>query len=78
MADIVDLETISKLKVPVDKVMRGINKAHEDKPFERVVFIGTYDDGRVYYAFSDPDGGTTLWDLEKLKWGLMKVSDDDD
>ena len=43
--------------------------------FDRVIVIGVTKEGEEYFASSDPDGGTFLWDLERARYGLMKVTD---
>lgn len=45
--------------------------------FERVAIIGQLENGEEYAACSDPDGGTLLWDMERVKWRLMKFADED-
>lgn len=74
MGEVIDAKFISRIEIPVDKVINGVVQAQTDCPFKRVLFIGTYEDGEVYYAFSDPDGGTAMWDMELLKFALLKVA----
>jgi hypothetical protein len=74
MGDVIEAHFISRVHIPVDKVVHGIVQAQTDCPFKRVLFIGVYEDGEVYYAFSDPDGGTAMWDMELLKFALVKVA----
>ena len=74
MGEVIKPHFITKLPIPVDRVIHELLEAHTDYPFKRVLCIGVYDDGETYYAFSDPDGGTAMWDMELLKFALVKVA----
>lgn len=78
MGDVVNLGMITSLPTPVGRVIDDFVEAHRSTPFKRVLVIGVYDDGDVYYGFSDPDGGTAMWDMELLKHALVKVATDKD
>lgn len=71
MSNVVDLNCISSLPLQPERVLA---KASGQK-FERVLIIGITEDGAEYFASSDPDGGTAVWDLERAKHKLMRVAD---
>lgn len=76
--NVVRLPVITRLCVPVDTVLEGVNEHHATTPFKRVLVIGFDEDENEYFASSDPDGGTALWDLERCRYKLMKLTDGDD
>lgn len=70
--NVVDLPVITRLPIPPQKVLAKASQVE----FERVLIIGITQEGREYFAMSDPDGGTTLWDMERAKHRLMQVVDE--
>lgn len=68
MGNVVDLNVITKLDVPADKVL----KAATGK-LETAIVIGYDKDGDFYFASSKADGGDVLWLLETAKKELMDV-----
>ena len=72
MSNIIDLPVITTL--PIDP-KRVLTKAC-DVDFERVMIIGYTKDGDEYFASSEADGGTCLWDMERAKHALMRIADD--
>ena len=44
--------------------------------FERVTIVGMLNDGEEYFAASDADGGSVLWDLERAKLKLLRMPDE--
>lgn len=72
MSNVVDLPVITCLPLDPKRVIAGAAN-HE---FKRVMIIGVLEDGDEYFASSDPDGGTLLWDMERTRHALMKVADD--
>lgn len=75
--NVVGLGTMTKLPLPVEKVLAEALKSHEVKPFDRVIVIGMYEEDSAdeYFASSDPDAGTCLFDMERFKHELMKQAD---
>jgi hypothetical protein len=74
MAEIVELDMITRLDIPVERILK---KALE-KGLKNVVLAGFTEDGDEYFASSVADGGAALWLLERCKWRLMKEVDPED
>ena len=72
MSNVVDLPVITSLPIDTKRVLA---KAVE-REFERVIIIGVTKEGDEYFASSEPDGGTILWDMERVRHALMKIADD--
>jgi len=71
MSNVVAFTGITSLPVEPDRVLTAaLGK------LERVLIVGADKDGNEYFASSDPDGGTCLWDMERAKHKLMKIADD--
>lgn len=70
------LPVVTRLPCPPERILKGAIKAHEESPFQRVLIIGVTGAGSEYFACSDPDGGTALWDMERTRHKLMKIVDD--
>lgn len=60
--------------LPTDPA-RVLSYAAKQK-FSRVVIVGALDNGEEYFASSDADGGSILWDLERVKLRLLRVPDE--
>lgn len=73
MAEIVDLDVVTRLDVPAERILK---KALE-RGMESVVVVGYDKDGNEYFASSVADGGTVLWLLERCRWKLMKGAEPD-
>jgi hypothetical protein len=71
MGEVIDLPMITRLDLPAERVLA---KACEHK-FQRVLVIGVLEDGSEYVAASAADGGTLLWDMERVRWKLMELAD---
>lgn len=71
MGEIIDLPVITTL--PIDP-QRVLAKAC-DVEFDRVMIIGRTADGDEYFASSEADGGTCLWDMERARHALMRIAD---
>jgi len=67
--DLVDLPVLTRLDVPVTRVLEGVVEAEVD----RVVVIGWDSDGELYFASSFANGPEILWLLELAKKELMEV-----
>lgn len=71
MGDVVKLRTITFAELnPDDVLQEAIGK------LERVTIIGHTKDGEEYLAFSDPESGVVVWDLERAKHMIVKASDE--
>lgn len=70
MSNVVDLNVITTLPLDPDRVLQGaVGK------LDRVIVIGIDKDGEEYFASSEADGGTAVWDLERAKIKLLRCAD---
>lgn len=70
MSNVVDLNVITTLPLNPDRLLeKAIGQ------LERVIIIGIDKDGAEYFASSEPDGGTVIWDLERSKLKLLRLAD---
>lgn len=58
--------------IPVDKVLEAAIGELKD-----VVIIGTYKDGREFFASSIADGPNVNWMLDRAKKALIEIIDED-
>lgn len=72
MGEVVNWRGITTLPLDPERVI----DAAKGK-LERVVIIGRTVDGEEYFASSEADGGTVMWDLERAKLRLLRTADDD-
>ena len=73
MGKVVDLPVVTTLSSDPDRVLE---KAIGN--LKRVVVIGVEHDGTEWFASSDPDGGSILWDMERVRFKLMKIAEGED
>ena len=73
MGEVVELNVITTLSIPPERILR---KASEEE-FDRVLIIGVTKDGSYYFASSEPDGGIVLWDMERARYKLMQIAEGD-
>lgn len=71
-AEILRFNGITRLPLDPNQVLEGAI----DGDLKSVVIIGYTQDGEFWFASSDPDGPSVLWDLEKAKQALLDVSVD--
>ncbi len=71
-ADVVNFPGITKLDLPVERILEGATKAE----LTGVVVLGYTQDGRLYAASSWADGGEVLWLMELTKRKLMTIAED--
>jgi hypothetical protein len=71
MGEVVELDVVTRLDIPAERVLR---QATEDN-LESAVVIG-YRDGEFYFASSLADGGDVLWLLELAKRKLFETADE--
>ena len=70
MGEVVDLNVITTLSLDPDRLLeKAIGK------LDRVIIIGIDKDGDEYFASSEADGGTVLWDIERTKLKILRVAD---
>lgn len=69
MGDVVILNVVTRLDIPVKRVLEGSLK--ED--LEEVVVIGYDKEGEFYFASNKADGSSVLWLLEQAKKELLNV-----
>ena len=72
MSNVVILDLVTRLDVPADRVLEAaIGQLTE------VVITGFDKEGNEYFASSVADGGSTLWHLERAKYKLLRLADED-
>jgi len=72
MTNIINFTGITKLDLPVDRIIKGA----VDAGLTEIVIIGYDKDGEEYFASSIADGGSVLWHLERSKKKLLEIPDD--
>lgn len=72
MGEVVDLNVITTLPCDPDRVLSSAVGQ-----LDRVVIVGITKDGDEYFASSDPDGGTIIWDMERAKLKLLRLADEE-
>ena len=72
MGKVIPLGMVTRLDLPVERVLDGAKESCPDG----VVILGYDADGEPYFASSIADGGEVLWLLEKLKLKLLNVEVD--
>ena len=60
----------TSLPIPVERVLNAALEA----PLKCVVVVGEDEEGGLYFASSEADGGTVLWWMEKARLALMNIS----
>jgi hypothetical protein len=73
MGKVIDLPVITRLDLPPKRVLARAAK----RTFQRVLVIGVLEDGSEFVAASAADGGTLLWDMERVRHKLMRIADGD-
>jgi len=68
MGKVIPLGCVTKLELPVDRVLEAAKEQ-----LEGVVILGYDNDGNSYFASTYADGGDVLWLLEKCKKALLDV-----
>ena len=72
MGDVVELPVITKLAIPVKRILTRAQKADLDL----VIVIGVTKEGELYFCASEANGGDNLWWIEKAKKALLAIGDD--
>lgn len=72
MGDVISAGIVTKLAIDPKKV----TSAADATEFKRVIIIGVTTDGEWYFASSEGDAGTHLYDMEVFRTTLMKLAED--
>ena len=72
MAEIIELPVITKLDIPVERVLRRAASAN----LNEVVIVGVDADGDLFFAANKADAGAVIWQLEMAKFRLLKLCED--
>jgi hypothetical protein len=67
--NVVNLDVVTCIDVPVDRVIDGAKEAGLDV----AVVVGYHKNGDLYFASSLTDGGDVLWLLEIAKKQLLEL-----
>lgn len=70
-AKIIPLGNITKLDLPVERVLENVKKEVEGG----VVVLGLDKDGDLYFASSIANGSDVLWLMELAKKRLLEIGD---
>lgn len=71
MGEVIEASIITTLPIDPDRILRNaIGK------MDRVLIIGIDKSGSEFFASSDPDGGTVMWDMERAKLKLLRTADE--
>ena len=70
MGKVIPIGGITKLDLPVDKVLEAAKGE-----LEGAVIMGYTKDGDLYFASTYADGGEVLWLLENCKKKLLETDD---
>jgi len=68
MTKIIPLNNITKLDLPVDRILEGAKGE-----LEGVIIMGYTKDGDEYFASSYADSGTVNWLIDRFKVKLLAV-----
>lgn len=71
MGDVVEGRFITKLDLPIDKVLAGAAEAE----LEEVIVIGFTKGGEFWFSGSKADGGASLWLLAMAQKKLLEIGD---
>jgi hypothetical protein len=69
LGDVVLLNVITRLDIPVERVLDGATNAE----LEEVVVIGYDKEGEFYFSSNKANGGSVLWLLEQAKKELLNA-----
>jgi hypothetical protein len=72
MSNVVGFTGITKLPLNPDRLLEAAVGQ-----LERVLIIGIDKEGAEYFASSEPDGGTAIWDMERAKLKLLRLADEE-
>ena len=76
--NVIPLGGITRLDMPVDRVLDAAKEKLHDGDAGGVVILGWDKDGGFYFNSSIADGGEVIWLLEKAKLALLNVDTSND
>jgi hypothetical protein len=71
MGKLIPLNNITKLDIPVDRVLENAKDN-----LDGVILIGYDKDGEEYFASTFADGGEVLWLLKRMETKLLQVAEE--
>lgn len=71
MGEVVNLNVVTLLDLPVERVIDGAREAD----LETIVILGYDQDGMEFFSSNKADGGGVLWLMERLKRQLLDNGD---
>ena len=71
MGEVVILDVVSRLDIPVDRVLDSARNAE----MTECIVIGFDANGEEFFATSVADGGDVLWHMERAKLNLLRTAD---
>lgn len=74
MAEIVELDVITKLDIPAERVIKRAAEAN----LTEVVIVGFDEDGELYFCSNKADAGAVIFHLEMAKLRLLKLCEDNE
>lgn len=73
MSKIVELDVITTVPLPAERVLRRAGEAD----LETAVIVGWTKDGEFYFASTHSDGGEVIYLLERAKLELLNIGPED-
>lgn len=71
MGEVILLDVITKLDIPVDRVIEGATGK-----LDQIVIMGYDKDGNEYFSSSFADSASVLWMIERMKKAVLESVDD--
>lgn len=70
MAEVIELDCVTRLDIPVERVVEGIPV----EELKAIVIVAEMNDGDFYFASNKASGPEVLWLLEEGKYNLMRIT----
>lgn len=67
MGDVIPLNNVTRLDLPVDRVLEAAKGE-----LEGAILLGYTKEGEEYFSSTYADGGMVLWLIERLKQRLLR------
>ena len=74
MAEIVDLQVVTRLDIPAHKIIKRASEAD----LTEIVIVGFDAAGDLFFASNKGDAGTVIFHLEMAKKRLLDICDGDE
>ena len=71
MSDVVELNCLTRLPIPPERVLRGANEFHVEHPFEEVLVCGFDEEGELQLFASEAEKARILWLLKKAELFIL-------